>query len=126
VASRTADARARILVALELGNVRSATTGKFAAPCVLVEPGDPWSVPDSLHGRRLTRWKLTAIAGRTDSEAAIETLCELVDATDAALLQVDGVQLPSWAQPFDALLAGVPYAASVATVQLVTAEEGSP
>src|SRR5580765_3061943 len=112
------DARARILAGLEAGGVASSTTGQFSAPCVLVEPGDPWSVPDRLP-RRLSRWKLTAVAGRTDSEGAIETLAELVDQVDAALLAVDGLQLPTWARPFDSMLGAVPYAATTATVQLL-------
>ena len=113
------EARQRILDALEGAGVRSSTTGAFAAPCVLIEPGDPWSAPDRLP-RRLCRWRCTAVAGRADAEGALELLGELIESVDTAFLTVDGLQLPSWAKPFDAQLDGIPYAASVATVQLYT------
>jgi len=110
-------ARQLIVDALDAAQLRPATTGQLAAPCVIVEPGDPWSAPERLP-RRLTRWRLTAVAGRADTEGAIATLADLIDAVDAALLTVPGLQLPSWAKPFDASLDGIPYAASAATVQL--------
>lgn len=116
--------RRAIQVALEDGGVRVAFTGKFSAPCVLIEAGDPWAAVDlSLHGKRVARWKLTAVAGRADSEAALELLADLVDTADAALLALRGVQLPTWAKPFDAQLGAVQYAATVATIQLLTEEE---
>jgi hypothetical protein len=111
--------RARILEALEAGGVRSATGGKYAAPCVLVEPGDPWSEPRRLPGR-VTRWRLTAIAGRVDTEGAYEQLGEFVELVDVALLTVAGVQLPAWAMPHDYRLGDVTYAATIATVQLAS------
>jgi len=115
--------RAVIANALEAGGVRVAFTGKFAAPCALIEAGDPWAAVDlSLRGgRRNARWRITLVAGRADSEGALEALAELVDKADAALLPAR-VQLPTWAKPFDALLGNVPYAATVATIQLLTEE----
>ena len=119
--SRLLDSRGLILAALEAAGIAHATTAKFAAPCVLVEPGDPWAGVDlSFGGRRTGRWKLTLVAGRADSAGGLELLSQLVDETDAALLTIPGCQLPSWARPFDAELGGATYAASAATVQLLT------
>jgi len=118
--SRLMRTRQAIAGALEAGGIRVAYGGKLAAPCVLVEAGDPWAAVESLHGRRVARWKLTAVAGRADSEGALDALAELVDTADAALLGLPGVQLPTWAKPFDAQLGAVPYAATVATIQLMT------
>jgi hypothetical protein len=117
--SRLLDARARILAALEAASIRTATTGKLSAPCVHVEPGDPWTEPARLPGRT-SRWQLRAIAGRADSEGSYAQLGELVDLVDTALRTIDGCQLPSWAKPTDYTIDGVPYAASVATVQLAS------
>ena len=122
MASRTA-----IIGALDAGGIRTATGGKFTAPCVVVEAGDPWAAVDLSMGRRRTaRWKLTAIAGRVDSEGALEALADLVDSVDAALLTIQGVQLPTWAKPFDAALGAVPYAASETTIQMLTTEGFGP
>jgi len=118
--SRLMRTRQAIAAALEAGGLRVATTGQLAAPGVLLEAGDPWAAVESLHGRRVARWKVTLVAGRSDSEGALDTLAELVDAADRALLGLPGVQLPTWAKPFDAQLGAVPYAATVATIQLST------
>lgn len=117
--SRLLDARDRILAGLEDGGIRTATTARLSAPVVHVEPGDPWSVPVRLPGR-VSRWRLTAIAGRADSEGAIGELGELLDKVDIALRSVDGCELPSWGKPADYTLDGVPYAGVVATVQLAS------
>lgn len=115
--SRTLEARARLLSAFETSGVRTATTGRIAPPCVLIEPGDPWSEPQRMPGRN-TRWRLTAIGGKADSEAAYAVLGDLIDGVDIALRAVDGAQLPTWTRPLDYALDGVPYAATVATIQL--------
>jgi hypothetical protein len=115
--------RALILAAIEAAGVRAHTTGQFAAPCVIVEAGDPWAAVDlSLGKRRTTRWRLTIVAGRADSEAALDTLAGMVDTVDDALLTIPGAQLPTWAQPFDASLGAVPYAATAVTIQLLSPE----
>jgi hypothetical protein len=119
--SRLLASRRLILDALEAGAVNASTTGKFSAPCVLVEPGDPWAGVDLSLGRRRTgRWRLTIVAGKADTAGAFEGLAELVDNVDAALLRVHGLELPTWARPFDMTLDGAAYAASSATVQLLT------
>jgi hypothetical protein len=121
--SRLGSSRETVILALEAGGLTVGRGGKFAAPCVLVEAGDPWAAVDlSLGARRTGRWRLTIVAGRTDSEGALELLAELVDQVDAALLTVAGIQLPTWARPFDASLEGAAYAATVSTVQLLTEE----
>jgi hypothetical protein len=117
--SRLIDARARILEALEANGIRTATTLKLTAPVVHVEPGDPWSEPARLPGRT-SRWRLTAIAGKADSEGAHAELAEMVDGIDAALRTVDGCQLPAWSKPTDYAIGNVPYAATVATVMLAS------
>ena len=115
--------RAGILAALEAADIRAHTTGQFTAPCVIVEAGDPWAAVDlSLGKRRTARWRLTAVAGKADSDGALDTLASLIDRTDTALLTIPGVQLPTWGQPFDAAIGAVPYAASAATIQTLTAE----
>lgn len=116
--------RGAIATVLEAGGVPVAFTGKFSAPCVLIEAGEPWAAVDlSLRGKRTARWQLTLVAGRADSEGALETLAALVDKADAALLALPGVQLPTWAKPSDAQLGNVPYATTVATIQLLTEED---
>lgn len=118
--SRALDDRARIVTALEAAGVRTATTGKLAAPCVQIEPGDPWSEPRRLPGR-VTRWQLLALAGGgPDSEGALAQLGELVDQVDTALRTVAGCELPAWSKPTDYPLGGVPYAGALATVQIST------
>ena len=117
--SELLDSRARILEALDAGGIRTATTGKFAAPCVLIEPGDPWSEPVRMPGR-VARWRLTAVGGRADSDGALEILGGIVDGANAALRTIDGCQAPTWARPFDLVLGGVSYGASVATIQIAS------
>jgi hypothetical protein len=109
------DSRAGILAALAAGGVRTATTGRLTAPCVLVEPGDPWTEWTRMPGRN-GRWRLTAIAGKADAEAALAALGELVDAIDAALKDLYGVALPTWTRPLDLELGGTIYAATTANV----------
>jgi hypothetical protein len=123
--SRLIASRGLILEALEAAGIPAATGGRFSAPCVLVEPGDPWADVERLQGRgsRLGRWQLTAIAGRSDTDAAFTELADLVDRVDAAVLTVAGLQLPTWARPTDRQLGGASYGATVATVQLMTPKE---
>lgn len=112
--------RAAILESLEAGGIRTATTGQLAAPCVHVEPGDPWAEPVRMPGR-LSRWRLTALAGRSDSAGALEALAELVDSVDAALLAGAGTRsssLPTWNKPSDYAVDGVPYAGAVGVLTL--------
>lgn len=119
--SRLLASRSAILAALEAGGLNASTTGKWSAPVVLVEPGDPWAGIGSLGKVRVGRWRLTAIAGRTDTAGAIERLAELVDDVDVALLKgVQGLELPTWSRPTDTSVDGAQYAASSATVQLRT------
>jgi hypothetical protein len=115
--SQLLESRARILTALETNGIRTATTGKLAAPCVIVEPGDPWSAPDRMPGR-IARWRLTAVGGRSDSEGTLALLGELVDGANEALRTLRDCQAPTWARPFDLLLDGVTYGASVSTIQI--------
>lgn len=112
-----ADELAALLAALEAGGIRAATGGQLAAPCVLVEPGDPWSEPVRMPGR-LSRWRLSAIAGAVDTSASVAELAELVDRVDAAIPRG---QAPTWGRPtvIDAP-DGVRRLASVATIQTTT------
>ena len=123
--SRLLASRDAIIAGLTAGGIRTSTTGQFSAPAVLVEPGDPWTTaaaPTPLAGKRIGRWRLTAVGGKADTARVIEVLAELVDLTDTALLTVPGVSLPAWAMPRDLLIGNVPYAASMATVQCMTEE----
>ena len=114
--SRLAASREQLTDALEGSGIRTATGGRFAAPCVLVEPGEPWIDRETPSRRVLVRWKLTAIAAATDTGAAYDQLAELVDTIDAALLSLRGVSLPSWGAPRDINLGNVAHPASVAFV----------
>jgi hypothetical protein len=67
----------------------------------------------------MSLWRLSAVIGRTDTEGSVVGLAELVELVDAALLTVDGCQLPTWARPFDAQLGAVPYAVTTSTIQLI-------
>jgi hypothetical protein len=125
--SRLLSSRDAILTALRAGGLTVATSGKFNAPCVLVEAGDPWATVElSLGRRRVGRWRLTLVAGRADTDGILEKLAELVDTTDRALLKVPGAQLPTWAQPFHASLAQITYAATSSTIQAMTEEDPVP
>lgn len=107
--------RGEIISALEAGGVRVAVTGRLTAPCVLIEPGDPWSEWGRMPGRN-GRWRLSAIAGKADSEAALAALADLIDAIDLALKALYGIQLPQWSRPLDLELGGTIYAATFANV----------
>lgn len=121
--SRLKASRDAIIAALQAGGLTVATTGQFAAPCVLVEPGEPWAAVDLSLGRKRTgRWKLTLVAGRVDTEGNQEKLMDLIDSADTALLALPGVELPTWGRPFDASLHGVVYAGTMATIQYITQE----
>ena len=125
--SRLLSSRAVIVNALEAADVNVATTGKWSAPVVLVEAGDPWAAVDlSLGRKRVGRWRLTAVAGRADTAGIVEKLAELVDEVDRALLTVPGVQLPTWNRPFGGVLDGTTYAATTATIQAMTEEDQTP
>jgi hypothetical protein len=124
--SRLGDERAAILAALVNAGIRTATTGKLAAPVVLVEPGDPWSEPHRLGsgaGRgRVSRWRLTAIAGAADRNGAYDELADLVDRVDVAVRTLQGAELPSWARPIEQEVAGTRVAfATIATIQYASA-----
>ena len=117
--SRLVDERTAILAALEAGGIRAATGGKLAPPCVLVEPGDPWSVPErAAPGGRVGRWRLTAIALAADRLAAYDELASAIEAIDAALKPLLGTQRPTWARPLETDAAGTRAAfAAIATMQ---------
>jgi hypothetical protein len=117
--SRALVDRERILEALNAADIRTATSGKMSAPVVVVEPGDPWSEPKRLPGR-VTYWRLTAYAGKVDTEGSLAELGELVDRIDAALRTVRGCSLPTWAKPADYTLDGVSRAGSIANVEIGT------
>lgn len=119
--SQLLEARARLQSALETAGVRTATTGRLSAPCVLIEPGDPWTEPVGLP-RRLSRWRLTALGGKADSEGSFAALADLIDGCDIGLRTIDGVSLPTWQRPADyGMPDGLTYAGSIATVQVPTA-----
>lgn len=120
--SRLSSSKSAIVAALS-GTLTVATTGKFSAPCVLIEPGDPWASADNLGKRRIARWRLTLVAGRADTDGIHDTLATMIDTVDTALLTIPGLQLPNWGRPFDGQLDGVTYAVTLATIQHIT-EEG--
>jgi hypothetical protein len=114
--SRLAATRDRLADALDGSGIRTALGGRFSAPCVLIEPAEPWIDRDTPSSRLQVRWKLTAIAGRTDTAAAYDALADLIDAVDVALLSLRGVSLPTWGAPHDLTLGNVAHPASVAVV----------
>jgi hypothetical protein len=120
--SRLGDERAAIVAALEAQGVRVATTAQLSAPCVLVEPGDPWTEPGRLgasSGRgRTSRWRLWAIAGAADRNAAYDEIATLIDQADHGIRSLAGAELPTWARPLEQDVAGTRLAfASIATIQ---------
>jgi hypothetical protein len=110
--SRLGDRRAEILEALRAAGVSVATSGRFAAPGVLLEPADPWSEPARMPGRT-SRWQLTALAGTPDSDAALLQLADMIDRVDRALRTIDGVGLPTWAKPRDQTIGEIAHGSSV-------------
>jgi hypothetical protein len=120
--SRAIDARKRIADALEAADVRVAIGGQFAAPAVLLEPGDPWIARERM-GRKLeVHYKLTAIAARSDTGAAYDELGQLADDIDRALRTLPGVQLPTWGAPHDLTLGNVARPACTADVAIYSEE----
>ena len=117
--SRLGDERSTILAALEAGGIRTATGGKLAAPCILLEPGDPWTEPRRAAPTRgrVSRWRLSAIPAAVDTVAAIDELAGMIDEADAALRTISGLELPSWARPIEQEIAGIRRAVSIATIQ---------
>lgn len=120
--SRAIDARNRLAEALSAAGVRTAYGGRFAAPCVLIEPAEPWILRETVGRSLRISWRLTAIAGRSDTGAAYEELGEFVDSVDRALLTIRGVSLPSWGAPHNVDLGNVQHAASSAAVLMHTEE----
>jgi len=119
--SRLSASRDTILGALNAAQIPNSTTHQWSAPCVLVEPGEPWAAVDlSLGTKRTGRWRLTLVAGRADTAGIFDTLAEMIDSVDAALLTVPGLQLPTWQRPFDVILSGAQYASTSATIQVLT------
>jgi hypothetical protein len=119
--NRLLASRQTILDALEAARIAHSVTAQWSAPCVLVEPGEPWASVDlSLGSKRTGRWRLTLVAGRADTAGILDSLAGLVDTVDAALLTIPGVQLPTWQRPFDIILSGSRYAGTSATIQLIT------
>lgn len=121
--SRLVDDRTVILEALEAGGITvSPVGGQVAAPCVLVEPGDPWCEPryaSRIRGR-VSRWRLQAVAGAADTLAGYDELAELVDQIDAAL-RIDGVSSPTWAGPaVRELEDGVRRRSTIGTIEYAT------
>lgn len=114
--SRLGDARASIAGALDAGGIRVSSSGRFSAPCVILEADDPWSEPVRLPGR-LSKWRLTAIAGKTDTLGSFEALAALIDSIDVALRPLDGCALPTWGRPLDIAIEGATYAGVMGKIQ---------
>jgi len=114
--SRLKDARDRLADALTGSGIRTAFGGRFAAPCILLEPAEPWIDRATVSPRVIVRWKLTAIARPADTEAAYDELADMIDATDAALLSLRGVSLPPWGAPHDLTLGNVAHPAATGVV----------
>jgi hypothetical protein len=121
--SRLLNARARLADALTGSGVSVTFGGRFAAPAVLVEPGEPWVSRERSSRPLESRWKVTAIAGRSDTAGAYDELGDMIDAIDHALLSIRGVSLPSWGAPHDVTLGNVAHPASTASVLIYTEEE---
>lgn len=120
--SRLSDARDVLADALTGSGIRIAYGGRFAAPCLLLEPADPWIDRATVSPRVITRWKVTAIANAADTEAAYDGLGDLIDATDKALLSLRGVSLPPWGAPHDLTLGNVAHPAAVGIVLIHSKE----
>jgi hypothetical protein len=120
--SRLLDARARLADALTGSGVAVAFGGRFAAPCVLIEPGEPWISRERASRPMESRWRITAIAGRSDTTGAYDELGAMIDHIDRALLSIRGVSLPSWSAPRDLNLGNVEHPASTASVLIYTDE----
>lgn len=114
--SRAISARTRLSDALTGSGVRVTFGGRFAAPCVLIEPAEPWIARERASSNVQVRWNVTAIAGRSDTAGAYDVLGELIDTIDRAILSIRGVSLPSWGAPHNVDLGNVSHAASTATV----------
>ena len=115
--SRLTDERARLAAALGAAGVRTTYGGRLSAPCVLVEPAEPWISREALaRGAIESRWRCTAIAARSDTQAAYDELAAMIDTIDGALLTLRGVSLPTWGAPHDVTLGNTAHPATIATV----------
>jgi hypothetical protein len=75
--------RAELVAMLEAAGIRTheVTDGRVATPCVLVDPGAPWSTRAAMvAGAREVRWRVTVLAARIDNAASLDLLADTVDA----------------------------------------------
>jgi len=70
-------------------------SGRFLAPCAIVEPGDPFLAPAHLAGSWHTvRWRIVLVVGAGDAAANLERMTELVQSVVLAITQA-----PGWTAP---------------------------
>lgn len=97
--------------------------GQVVTPGVLILPADPWVAPSGLATvSRSLRWRLVCVAGKTDAQATLEDLEDLVADT---LIAVHGAALRGWGTPtFDAPgtvdLGGALYLAAIGRLDHLT------
>lgn len=95
--------------------------GMVQPPAVLVTPADPWVSPSNLVTRsRALRWRLVAVAGRTDATVTLEDLEDLVAATLLAVHTLDGWGTPTYDAPGTVDLGGAQYLAAMGRVDHLT------
>jgi hypothetical protein len=82
---------------LETAGVRVLDTvsGRFLAPCAIIEPGDPFVGPANLGGSyRRVRWRVVLVVGATASGATLQRMAGL---TERVVLAIGAA--PGWTTP---------------------------
>lgn len=104
-------ARAELLAALDAASIRTFYgMGQFTAPCARIFPAEPWIDLGGLaNGRRIQRWEVWAVAGRTDALATFDDLEAMVSAIDSAIAGLKGWGSPLWRRPAVTDMGGTKY-----------------
>lgn len=76
-------------------SVLDVVSGRFIAPCAIIEPGDPFVGPSSLSGKwRTIRWRVVLVVGATTGAATVQRMAAL---TERIVLAIGNA--PGWTTP---------------------------
>jgi hypothetical protein len=112
-------AREQLLGALKASGIDAYYgMGQFNAPCARIYPAEPWvEVGGLASGRRIQRWEVWAVAGRTDSLATFDELEAMVMSIDSAIEGMPEWGTPLWRRPAITDMGGAKYFACRGTIE---------